>query len=48
MLKGAETLLFPYVQAGLGEVDWEFRYRACAVDKGLYLVSVCCGYPAGA
>lgn len=47
MLKGAEILLFPHVQAGWGEVDWEIRYRARAVDTGLYLVSACYGYPAG-
>lgn len=47
MLKGAEILLFPHVQAGWGEVDWEIRYRARAIDTGLYLVSACYGYPAG-
>ncbi len=47
MLKGAEMLLFPHVQAGWGEVDWEIRYRARAVDTGLFLVSACYGYPAG-
>lgn len=47
MLKGAELLLFPHVQAGWGEVDWEIRYRARAIDTGLYLVSACYGYPEG-
>ncbi len=47
MLKGAEILLFPHVQAGWGEVDWEIRYRARAIDTGLYLVSACYGYPEG-
>lgn len=28
MLRGAELLLFPHVQGGWGEVDWEIRYRA--------------------
>ncbi len=47
MLKGAEVLLFPHVQASWGEIDWEIRYRARAVDTGLYLVSACYGYPEG-
>jgi predicted amidohydrolase len=47
MLRGAEVLLFPHVQAGWGEVDWEIRYRARAIDTGLYLVSACYGYPEG-
>jgi predicted amidohydrolase len=47
MLKGAEILLFPHVQSSWGEVDWEIRYRARAVDTGLYVVSACYGYPQG-
>lgn len=47
MLKGAEILLFPHVQGSWGEVDWEVRYRARAIDTGLYLVSACYGYPEG-
>ncbi len=47
MLKGAEVLLFPHVQASWGEVDWEIRYRARAIDTGLYVVSACYGYPDG-
>ncbi|MEO8167188.1 MAG: carbon-nitrogen hydrolase family protein [bacterium] len=47
MLKGAEILLFPHVQASWGEVDWEIRYRARAIDTGLYVVSACYGYPEG-
>lgn len=47
MLKGAGLLLFPHVQAGWGEVDWEIRYRARAIDTGLPLVSSCYGYPPG-
>ncbi|MDZ7290727.1 MAG: carbon-nitrogen hydrolase family protein [candidate division KSB1 bacterium] len=47
MLKGAEILLFPHVQSSWGEVDWEIRYRARAVDTGLYVVSACYGYPEG-
>lgn len=47
MLRGAELLLFPHVQAGWGEVDWEIRYRARAIDTGLPLVSACYGYPTG-
>ncbi|MGH7598601.1 MAG: carbon-nitrogen hydrolase family protein, partial [bacterium] len=47
MLRGAEILLFPHVQGSWGEVDWEIRYRARAVDTGLYMVSACYGYPAG-
>jgi len=47
MLRGAELLLFPHVQAGWGEVDWEIRYRARAVDTGLPVVSACYGYPEG-
>ncbi|MBI5472626.1 MAG: carbon-nitrogen hydrolase family protein [Ignavibacteriae bacterium] len=47
MLKGAEVLLFPHVQAGWGEVDWEIRYRARAIDTGLYVVSACYGYTEG-
>ncbi len=47
MLKGTEVLLFPHVQAGWGEVDWEIRYRARAIDTGLYVVSACYGYPEG-
>jgi len=43
MLKGAEILFFPHVQSGWGEIDWEIRYRARAVDTGLYLVSACYG-----
>jgi predicted amidohydrolase len=47
MLHGAEMLLFPHVQAGWSETDWEVRYRARAVDTGLCLVSACFGYPEG-
>ncbi|MFH0991664.1 MAG: carbon-nitrogen hydrolase family protein [bacterium] len=47
MLKGADLLLFPHVQAGWGEVEWEIRYRSRAIDTGLYLVSACYGYPPG-
>lgn len=47
MLNGAEILLFPHVQATWGEVDWEIRYRARAIDTGLPLLSACYGYPPG-
>jgi 5-aminopentanamidase len=47
MLGGAEILLFPHVQASWGESDWEIRYRARAIDTGLYLVSACYGYADG-
>ncbi len=47
MLRGAEVLLFPHVQATWGEVDWEVRYRARAIDTGLPIVSACYGYPEG-
>lgn len=48
MLHGAEVLLFPHVQASWGEIDWEIRYRARAIDTGLYLVSSSYGYRDGA
>ena len=47
MLHGAELLLFPHVQAGWSEADWEVRYRARAIDTGLCLVSACYGYQEG-
>ncbi|MEX2115643.1 MAG: carbon-nitrogen hydrolase family protein [Bacteroidota bacterium] len=47
MVRGAELLLFPHVQAGWGEVDWEIRYRSRSVDTGLPMVSACFGYPEG-
>lgn len=47
MLRGAELLLFPHVQASWGETDWEVRYRARAVDTGLPVVSACYGYDEG-
>jgi predicted amidohydrolase len=47
MLRGAELLLFPHVQGSWGEPDWEVRYRARAVDTGLYLASACYGYQDG-
>jgi predicted amidohydrolase len=47
MLRGAELLLFPHVQATWGEIDWEVRYRARAIDTGLPIVSACYGYPEG-
>jgi len=47
MLRGAEVLLFPHVQAGWGEIDWEIRYRSRAVDTGLPIVSACYGYHRG-
>jgi 5-aminopentanamidase len=47
MLRGAEILLFPHVQASWGEVDWEIRYRARAIDTGLPVVSACYGYDEG-
>lgn len=47
MLRGAEVLLFPHVQSSWGEVDWEIRYRARAIDTGLFVVSACYGYPEG-
>lgn len=48
MLRGAELLLFPHVQAGWGEPDWEVRYRARAIDTGLPLLSASYGYEEGA
>jgi predicted amidohydrolase len=47
MLRGAEMLLFPHVQGGWGEVDWEIRYRARAIDTGLPILAACYGYPEG-
>lgn len=47
MLRGAQILLFPHVQAGWGESDWEVRYRSRAIDTGLPVVSACFGYPPG-
>jgi len=47
MLRGAELLLFPHVQGSWGEVDWEVRYRARAVDTGLPVISACYGYREG-
>lgn len=47
MLRGAELLLFPHVQSGWGEVDWEIRYRSRAVDTGLPILSACFGFPDG-
>ena len=47
MLRGAEVLLFPHVQSTWGEIDWEIRYRARAVDTGLPVVSACYGYREG-
>ena len=47
MLRGAEILLFPHVQGSWGEVDWEIRYRARAIDTGLYAVSACYGFENG-
>jgi len=47
MVRGAELLLFPHVQGSWGEVDWEIRYRARAIDTGLHLVSACYGYEEG-
>lgn len=47
MLRRAEVLLFPHVQGSWGEVDWEIRYRARAVDTGLYLVSASYGFDEG-
>lgn len=47
MLKGAELLLFPHVQGTWGEIDWEIRYRARAIDTGLPVVSACYGYNEG-
>jgi len=47
MLRGAELLLFPHVQSTWGEVDWEIRYRARAIDTGLPVVSACYGYREG-
>ncbi len=47
MLRGAELLLFPHVQAGWGEQDWEVRYRSRAIDTGLPVVSATYGYEEG-
>jgi predicted amidohydrolase len=47
MLRGAEVLLFPHVQSTWGEIDWEIRYRARAIDTGLPVVSACYGYREG-
>jgi predicted amidohydrolase len=47
MLKGAELLLFPHVQGTWGEIDWEVRYRARAIDTGLPIVSACYGFHEG-
>jgi N-carbamoylputrescine amidase len=47
MLRGAEIIFFPHVQGGWGEIDWETRYRARAVDTGLYIASACYGVEKG-
>jgi len=47
MLRGAEVIFFPHVQSGWGEIDWEIRYRARAIDTGLYIVSACYGVEKG-
>jgi predicted amidohydrolase len=47
MLRGAQVLLFPHVQSTWGEVDWEIRYRARAIDTVLPVVSACYGYREG-
>jgi predicted amidohydrolase len=47
MLRGADLLLFPHVQSTWGEVDWEIRYRARAIDTGLPVISACYGYREG-
>ena len=47
MLRGAQVLLFPHVQSTWGEIDWEIRYRARAIDTGLPVVSACYGYREG-
>jgi predicted amidohydrolase len=47
MLRGAEVLLFPHVQSTWGEIDWEIRYRARAIDTGLPVISACYGYREG-
>jgi len=47
MLRGAEIIFFPHVQSGWGEIDWEIRYRARAIDTGLYIVSACYGVDQG-
>lgn len=47
MLRGAEVIFFPHVQSGWGEIDWEIRYRARAIDTGLYIVSACYGVDKG-
>ena len=47
MLRGAEVIFFPHVQSSWGEVDWEIRYRARAIDSGLFLVSACYGVRPG-
>ena len=47
MLRGAEVLLFPHVQSTWGEIDWEIRYRARAIDTGLPIISACYGYREG-
>jgi len=47
MLRGAEIIFFPHVQGSWGEIDWEIRYRARAIDTGLYIVSACYGVEKG-
>ncbi len=47
MLRGADLLLFPHVQGSWGEIEWEIRYRARAIDTGLPVVSACYGYREG-
>jgi len=47
MLRGAEVIFFPHVQSGWGEIDWEIRYRARAIDTGLHIVSACYGVEKG-
>jgi len=47
MLRGAEVLLFRTYQSTWGEIDWEIRYRARAIDTGLPVVSACYGYREG-
>lgn len=47
MLQGAELLAFPHVQGSWGDIEWEIRYRARAIDTGLFLVSSSYGYEEG-
>ncbi len=47
MLSGAEIIIWPHVQSGWGDVEWDITLRSRAIDNAVYVLSACYGVQSG-